>query len=377
MKIAVNLTYLMDGQQPDGTGQFALNLFKGLRAIGKLNKDFHLFILNSFYEKAAALFPEAEIIPISSADNIYNLNKYHYFFKLLFIDRYLIPHFLNKYHYDLLYHPFNAANDYVSKQVPTMVTLHDLFFKNYPGELSSRYLQYVKCRYQSLIYKAGHIVVPSQFVKQDISKYYPDADLNKISVINNPIVVDYENMRECLVAKPYILSVNAIRKKKNLLTLLKAFHLIEDKIDHHLVLTGARSDVGVDLEQYADQHRIKKLIMTGYVSDERRNYLYRNADLFVSPSLYEGFGMTPVEAALFEIPVLTTRETSIPEITRNLVNYYEPADDPGALAEQILKILKNRPPRDELRSIKNRLAYEYDKKRIASLYYELFERAGR
>ncbi len=113
--------------------------------------------------------------------------------------------------------------------------------------------------------------------------------------------------------------------------------------------------------------------MTGYLSDEHRNYLYRNADLFVSPSLHEGFGMTPVEAALFETPVLTTRETSIPEVTRNMVNYYEPAEDPNVLAARILNLLENRPPKSELRRIKKTMAQEYDPERIAALYFSMFE----
>lgn len=374
MKIAVNLLYLGDGRQPDGIGQFALNLLTGWQALGKLNKDFHLFITNEFYEKAACLFPHAQLIPISDAAMHIHLTRYDRFFKSLYTDRCLLPHYLNKDRYDLLFHPFNAANDYISKRIPTIITLHDLFFKNFPGELSRKYLPYVKFRYKGLIYKPAHIIVPSGFVKQDIMKYYPDADPRKITVINNPIQVDYANIREYPMPKPYILSVNSIRNHKNLLTLLKAFQLIEDKIDHHLVLTGVQDKNSIDPQQYAEQNHIKKLIKTGYVTDEQRNYLYQHADLFVSPSIHEGFGMTPVEAALFKTPVLTTRKTSIPEVTRNLVNYYEPAEDPHELAQQMLKLLANRPPQKELEDIKNKFVQEYDIQKIAALYYEVFER---
>ncbi len=373
MKIAVNFTCIQDGKQPQGMGQFAINLFKGMQAIGKLNKNFHLFVSDTFYEKGMTLFPEAEIIPIAAVPDFYNLNKYHRFLRTLFISRCLLPHFLKKDRYDLLYHPLNEVNDYVSTKVPTLVTLHDLFFKNHPEELSNKYLRYVKYRYEDWIYQSAHIIVPSQFVKQDILKYYPDAEPNKITVINNPVWVDCEKKCEYPVEKPYILSVNTIRNHKNLITLLKAFRLIEDKVDHHLVLTGSKGDVSIDPEQYAAQNKIKKLIITGYVSDEQRNYLYQNADLFVSPSLHEGFGMTPVEAALFEIPVLTTRTTSIPEITRNMVNYYEPAEDYRALAEKILNLLGNSPPKSELLRIKNTLSQEYDLKMIAASYYDVFK----
>ncbi len=377
MKTAVNLTYLMDGKQPEGMGQFALNLFKGLQTIGKLNKGFHLFVVNTFYDRAVRLFPEAEVIPVASAGEFYNLNKYHRFFKSLFIDRCLVPRFLKKDRYNFLYHPYNSVNSYIGKKIPTLVTLHDLFFKNFPDEHSTKYIKYVQYRYEGLIYKTRHIIVPSQFVKQDILKYYPGADPNKITVINNPVYVDCENAGEYPVGKPYILSVNSIRNHKNLITLLKAFQLIEDKIDHYLVLTGTKGHVRLDPGQFTCQNRIKKVVITGYVSDEQRNYLYQKADLFVSPSLHEGFGMTPVEAALFETPVLTTRETSIPEVTRNMVNYYEPAEDPQALAARIMSLLANRPPKSELQRIKETFAQEYAPERIAALYSNLFERISR
>jgi len=87
--------------------------------------------------------------------------------------------------------------------------------------------------------------------------------------------------------------------------------------------------------------------------------------------------MTPIEAALFAIPVLTSRTTSIPEITRNMVNYYEPADDPHALAEQIMKLIENPQSQTELLQIKNTLAREYDYEKIAALYFDAFEITGR
>lgn len=373
MKIAVNLTYLMDGKQPEGTGQFGLNLLKGLQMAGKLNKGFHLFVFDAFREKAARLFPEAEVIPLAATGDLFNMNKYRRFLTSLYIERRLVPRFLEKGRYDLLYHPFNSVNSYISQKVPTLITMHDMFFKNHPGEHSAKYIKYLQYMYEGLIYNTVHIVVPSQFVKQDILKYYPGADPGKITVINNPVWVNCDVVKEFPVEKPYILCVNSIRNHKNIITLLKAFRLIEDKTGHHLVLTGAKGHIHIYPGQFAAQNGIKKLIMTGYLSDEHRNYLYQNADLFVSPSLHEGFGMTPVEAALFETPVLTTRETSIPEVTKNMLNYYEPAEDPGALAARILDLLKNRPPKSELRHIKEIFAREYAPEKIAKLYFNVFE----
>lgn len=288
------------------------------------------------------------------------------------IERCLLRYYLTKDRYDLLFHPFNGVNDFISSEIKTVITVHDLFFKNFPDELSRKYLSYVKYRYEGLLHKPHHIVVPSQFVKQDILKFYPGVKAERITVINNPIWIDTETARTIDVQEPYILCVNSIRNHKNLITLLKAFREIEDKIPHSLVLTGSKGLVAEDPEKYASIYN-KKVVFTGYVSDETRNDLYRNAALFVSPSLHEGFGMTPVEAALFEVPVLTTRAASIPEITRGLVNYYEPAEDYRALADRMLDLLFNKPSPDELRNISSQLSREYDCRFIAEQYYALFE----
>lgn len=374
MIIAVNLTHIMHSKHIDGVGQFALNLLRGWQAAGRLGPDIHLLVADNFYEKCRGLFSEASIIPIARLDESRIMNRYYRFSKSLIINRYLLPRFLNRHCCDLLYHPFNNVNDHISTKVPTIITLHDLFFQNHPEEFGGLYLRYLQHWYREMIYHSRQIVTPSEFVKQDILKYYPDVNPDKITVINNPIWIECSKTQPYPVPKPYILSVNSIRNHKNLITLLKAYQLIQDQVEHYLILTGAQWGVRMDPEQYAATHNIKKLIMTCYVADEERNYLYQNADLFVSPSLHEGFGMTPVEAALFEIPVLTTRETSIPEITRNMVNYYEPAEDHHALAQRMLDLLRNRPPQGQLRHIKNTLAQEYDVKKKAAEYWELFTR---
>lgn len=373
MRIAVNLTYLVDGKQPDGVGQYALNLLKGLQAAGKLNKDIHLFVFDAFQAKAESMFPETTVLSIASMGDFNNLNKYMLFLKSTFIDRCVVPYYLVKDRYDLLFHPFNAANDFISSRIKTVITVHDLFFKNFPAELSRKYLPYVKYRYEGLMHKPYHIVVPSQYVKRDIQKFYPDVNPDKITVINNPVWVDTCATSKMEIPKPYILCVNSIRNHKNLITLLKAFREIEDITEYSLILTGSKGSLAVDPEEYASLYN-KRVVFTGYVSDEKRNYLYQNADLFISTSIHEGFGMTPVEAALFEIPVLTSRETSIPEITRGLVNYYEPADNYLVLAERIMDLLNNKPSPDELSHISNKLSREYDCKVIAEQYYDLFER---
>ncbi|HQN23066.1 MAG TPA: glycosyltransferase [Thermotogota bacterium] len=88
-----------------------------------------------------------------------------------------------------------------------------------------------------------------------------------------------------------------------------------------------------------------KVFITGYLSDTQRNTLYQNAALFVSPSLCEGFGITPIEAALFGVPVITTRETSIPEATQNFfITMNRPPMTPDCLKKYWMSFKKSRIP---------------------------------
>lgn len=176
---------------------------------------------------------------------------------------------------------------------------------------------------------------------------------------------------------PYILSVNAHRKNKNLITLLKAYRKIADKISQKLVLTGIKINGGENLEEYVKTYGLEdRVIMAGFVPDAQLAWLYEHADLFVTPSLYEGFGMTPVEAMGYGCPVISSKDTSLYEVTKGLAVYYEPSADKNALAETMLAVLEGRVPVNREYNRKTmRKAYDY--RHISKLYYNFFlEEAG-
>jgi glycosyltransferase involved in cell wall biosynthesis len=89
--------------------------------------------------------------------------------------------------------------------------------------------------------------------------------------------------------------------------------------------------------------------------------------------LCEGFGITPIEAALFGVPVITTRETSIPEVTQNLLHYYEPATDAIRLAEKILEVLREEPDPVRMQSIQETFRNAYSPSTVARRYWECFQ----
>lgn len=125
------------------------------------------------------------------------------------------------------------------------------------------------------------------------------------------------------------------------------------------------------IEKEGLKDRVKVL---SFISDKERNSLFYNTDLFVSTSLMEGFGRTPVEAAICKVPVISTKETALPEATMNEVFYYENGTDDNELAEKILEVLNNKPTKERLEEISIKLEKEYTEEKIAQEYMDLIKK---
>ena len=374
LDITLNATNLFDNPEVCGIGHYVINLLVGMQEIDRLN-HFRL-VANPEAEKVFShRFPDACVIGVTYPTALRHIRWKEGFFRHLYFERRSVPKIHKRGRSDLLFHPHIAQSVYTSKSTKTVVMVHDLYLKHFPNELSKRYLAYLDATYRKTLQNADHIITPSLFVKQDILTHYPKIPDHKITPIHNPIVVRQTDISEVSIDKPYILSVNTIRFHKNLMTLIKAFEQIHGKIGHSLVLTGPVIPKEISqIQAYINEKRIPRIVVTGYVTDAQRNYLYQNASLFVSPSLHEGFGITPVEAALFEIPVLTTRETSIPEVTRNLLHYYEPATDHHQLALKIREVLGQDSDRMKLKEIREEFQNAYAASTIAQQYWDCFER---
>ena len=123
------------------------------------------------------------------------------------------------------------------------------------------------------------------------------------------------------------------------------------------------------IEQNNLKNRVKLFIR---IPTANRNWLLKNAKLFVTPSLYEGFGRTPVEAAMCRVSVISTKETSLFDATMGLVNYVENAKDENELADLILEKITNPDSNDKLSEIAYKLKSEYTPKNCAEKYWDIF-----
>ena len=204
-----------------------------------------------------------------------------------------------------------------------------------------------------LIRKIPNYIAISEETRKDLYKF----ERKDSVVVHNSLVFDFsikEKEIEIVCDRPYILDVNCFNKHKNAETLIRAFALISGKIPHMLYLKGDRN-YEKQCEYYKElatklhvQNRI--IFDQSYRPVEEMRYLYTHADLFVSPSLIEGFGWTPIEAAVLKVPVLVSDTDIFKEITCGKVPTFNPYS-PGDIAEKMLDILHNPPKTVELEKI--------------------------
>lgn len=228
---------------------------------------------------------------------------------------------------------------------------------------------------------AYKIFTISGYVKCDISATFPEVDAERVYVIHDPVSYNPAETLEPImgIKRSYILDINGYGIHKNPMTLLKAYELIKNQAysDIDLVFCGAwkHDDCYDELAEYIKKRNLKDSVHLLYqVTLEQRNWLLKNAELFVTPSLDEGFGMTPIEAAMRCIPVISTKETSLYEVTMGLLNYVNNAKDENELALLMRKILKEKQTpgyMSHLQKVAHILSREYKPEKVAGRYYEL------
>lgn len=222
------------------------------------------------------------------------------------------------------------------------VTVHDLIHLKFPQLLPNKAaLIYSKFMLNQIGNKAEKIIAVSQNTKNDLMDIlnipedkiyviYNGLTKNRAYNIDNVTVV--KTLKRHGITKKYLLYVGNVRPHKNIDRLLEAFNIVHSKInDIELVITGA---VKGDFRNKSQ----KDIILTGFVSDEDLYCLYNNAEAFVFPSLYEGFGFPPLEAMQHGIPVVCSNSSSLPEIVGDAALMFDPyeAED---ISDKIVKVL--------------------------------------
>ena len=215
-------------------------------------------------------------------------------------------------------------------------------------------------------------ITVSEYTKKDIEK---TLNFKNTTVIYPPICLNVSKVQKLDITGKYILDINSYTERKNNITLLKAFNLIKDKIDLNLIFCGGQKDEKIfnELQNFVQANKLETRVRFYFsIPEEEKNWLLLNATLFVNPSTFEGFGRTPIDAALCNIPVISSKATSLYEATQGLVNYYENPIDEIELSQKILYILNNPTQISDLTSISDKLMQTYNPKNIAEKYITVF-----
>lgn len=202
-----------------------------------------------------------------------------------------------------------------------------------------------------IIKNSFRIVTISEFSKKNILKYYPETE-KTIFNLGNSVSVHSKSIQR-VIDYPYILFVGRISELKNIKTLLRAFVKIGNQIDQKLIIVGEKNKYWEnELFPLITAAKLdEKVIIISSCSEEKLASLYRYADLFVFPSLREGFGSPPLEAAIMKTQVIVSYCESIPEVTMGLTHYYTSPKDANELAEKIQFVLQNPISDSELENI--------------------------
>ena len=252
------------------------------------------------------------------------------------------------------------------------MTLHDLIVLR-----SEKKPPFYRQAISRALKNADHIITISNFVREDLLNTFPKISSSKVTVIHNGVKLPDFKKTNLPFKGPYILTVNALVPHKNVITLLKAFNLIKDTIPENLVIVGKESShyKEVLLPYILNNGLQDRVILVPFASDDLLYSLYGSTDLFITTSLEEGFGFTPIEAAMSGARVLSTEETALKESTMGLVNYYSPATDEFVLSKKILEVLNNDTHNAE--AVKNALNMQYNPISQAQKIYNTLEQHAR
>lgn len=283
------------------------------------------------------VYPElADIIKKRKNIEIVILKGEH---KLLFF-QVTIPLALYKHKADrYLFFAFPNPILFFSKRIYN--TIHDMGRWDFPGK-SKLALFYFKTSEKIALKRANRVFTVSEFSKSRIHDLIGIPKKNIIVTYNgisrnfSSSNVQFEEIRDKYnLPDNYIMFLSTLQPRKNLKLLVEAFAEIKEKVTYDLVLIGRK---GWEVDELIAKYSVgNRIIFTGFVADEDVAAVYRNAICFVFPTLYEGFGIPPVEALAMGTPVISSDSSCMKEILREQAVFFK-NNDKEALKELLLKL---------------------------------------
>lgn len=282
---------------------------------------------------------------------------------------------------------FNAPLLYRS---PLVVTIHDLTRFSFPPQrVRSRWQEWAHAAvWYSVVRRAVRIICVSETTRQELLDRYPPAERKSVVIREGvseifqaqPQKDDQEILRRLGISLPYLLNVGVWMRHKNHARLLAAFARVKARgWRGKLVITGQGRAHDVDVPRLARKWGVEReVIFPGSVSDSELAALYRHAEVFLFPSLAEGFGLPPLEAMASGVPVVAAQAGSLPEVLGGAAVWVDPRRE-QSIAEGVWSLLRSpaRRSRYAARGLRWARRYRWEDAACAtwSVYCEAWEAA--
>jgi len=271
----------------------------------------------------------------------------------------------------------------------SVVTIHDCIHLRFPQYLPSR-LGYAYARGQmwTATHQAARVMTVSEASKRDILRYFrvPESRIDVIyNAIDDRFWQEPDTEAIALVREryqltgPFVLYAGNIKPHKNLERLIESFHLLRQHSpelkDVLLLIIGDEISKYATLRRAVHRHKLHKHVrFFGFVADQTLAALYRLAGVFVFPSLYEGFGLPPLEAMASGTPVITSNVSSLPEVVGDAALMIDPYE-PEAIADAMRRVLTDASLRADLRrrglARAREFSWERSIRRVREIYDEV------
>ena len=325
---------------PRGMGIYTINFLKALAMIDKEN----IYILYSNIQDEENILPKEKNFIFKQ---LKAKGQFHY-------EQFVLPKECKKDKIEILHSPANTSPIFLSKKIKRILTLHDIIFLKKEIPLPNNKKQLLGRLYYALTTilnskRADIILTPSEYSKNDIA--------HTLFINKNKIVVDTRGAEHFDISEATAL--NVLKKKynipdsyyftlggeapsKNTEFLLEIF---SNKNDKNLVVAGVK-----DLENsifYNKYKNYSNIVFVPYISQEDIVGLYKNAEAFIFPSIYEGFGLPLLEAMKCECPIICANTSCLSEVAGGTALYFNPKDK-TQLLNQINNLIENNALKNEL-----------------------------
>ncbi len=366
MNFAVNLLWVRHNKV-GGTESYVRNLLYGFTL---LDIDYKIYLIVSEDNKDSfeEYFADKRFIKVACNVKSANVAKRILWENLHF------GNILKKHHIHICFEPVYSKPILCSKKIKFITTIHDLQAWHYPEYQSKLRVYWTRYSWRNSVKSSVKIIAISDFVRNDIIERYHCPE--KVVTINNPIVIDtndvvsFDEIKKLyhVNEKEFYYTVSSLLPHKNLITLIhvmKAIHDNKINLPDKLLISGVGGKDKDLLTRLIEENGLTgKVVLTGFVENKVRNTLYRYSKAFLFPSIFEGFGMPPVEAMIFGGSVITTKKTSLYEVTQGKAIY---VDDPYNVNEWVERLLEANKDRQDIDLMR------YDAKAIAEKVYQLIQ----